>query len=177
MKMRSLKLQEQQILKIIQQDEKTLTKFVSDKENAQTNKEQAERQILGNKTKLSVILSEIHSLQPEFAVDTGNNKLNFLEEMHGKKQFEYKQISSLVLKAKESERALIKMQDKDIPLLQQARQTAEKSRNEAEINHKLSEQQVDNFSKQTAEAEKKFREKMPDCYKSLLVMAQLTSNC
>ena len=155
----NLKKQEQQISKTYQQDEKILTKSVSDKENALTNKEKAENHLIEIMKKRETILNELKTVKPEFSIPDTENKFNFLKDIHKKMQDEYIHINTLIIKATESEKYLKKIQEEEIPSLQQVKQTSEKSKTDAETNQKLSEQNLENKTKLLDESDKKYKEK------------------
>ena len=157
--LKNMKAKEQQLTNTIRQDEKSLMKLISDKENMQTNKEKAETLWLENSKKRETITSEISNLYPNFTIPPDDDPLIVLEKMQAEKQHAYKQVATLIAKATESEKTLRKIRDTDIPQLQQAKQTAEKAKTDAETNRKLSEQNVANFTIQVAEAGKKYTEK------------------
>ena len=163
--LKNLKKQEQQITNAIQQDEKTLTKLNSDKDNALTNKVKTENRLLENNRKLNKILVELKVLKPDFSILANENKIDLLEDINRQKQNEYKQISFIISKTTENEKLLNKIQDEEIPQLQQAKQVVEKAKTEAEMNKKLSEQNLENKTKLVEESNKKYKEKNTELFK------------
>ena len=163
--LKNRKEQEQRIRNAVQQNEKTLTKLISDKDNAQKNKKNAEKYWMENGKKRDAILDEIKTLKPDFLFFDNENEGNMLDEIHKQTQNEYKQIASVISKATESEKLLKKLQDEEIPKLQQAKQTAEKAKTEAETNQKLVEQRVENQKKLLKESDEKYREENAELLK------------
>ena len=163
--LKNLKNKEQQIINEIQQDEKTLTKLISDKDNTLKNKEKAVLFLLENNNKRVTILDSLTKLNSDFSIPTGENHIELLEEIHKQKQDEYKQITLIISKAIECEKILKSLQNEEIPQLQKATQTSEKVKSEAENNQKLSEQKLETQTKLFEEADKKYSEKNSELLK------------
>jgi len=161
----NIKKQEQELTNIVQQDEKTLTRLISDRDNILINNEKTEKKLLENTKKRDVILNEIKTMKPDFSIPVGENKIDLLEEIQKQKQNEYKQITYIILNATESEKLLKKIQDKEIPHLQQEKQIAEKEKTDAETNRKLSEQNLENKIKLLEDSDKKYKEKNTELLK------------
>jgi exonuclease SbcC len=163
--LKNLKEQEQHHIHLIQQNEKTGTKLDSDKNNALTNKEKAEKNRLENVIKRDAILNEIKTHKPDFSVPAGENKIERLEEIHKQKQNEYKQIATIISKVTESEKWINKLRDEVLPEFLKAKQSAEKAKTEAETNLKLVVQKLENETKSFEETEKLFNEKNSELLK------------
>jgi len=161
----TLKKQEQEITHLIQQEEKTLTKLISDKVHAQNNREKAEKFFEENNNKRETIFTEIKGLKPDFSLPEDENRADFLEMFLKQKQHEYKQIDAIITEAAKREKLLKKLQDEDVPELQQAKQVAEKEKTEAETHRKLSEQNLENQKRLFEDAEKKQKEKNAELLK------------
>ncbi|MDR0507597.1 MAG: AAA family ATPase [Dysgonamonadaceae bacterium] len=157
--LKKLKKQSNEITKTIQDNEKVLVKTVSDKENALKNKEKEENSLLENERKRNIVLLEIKQITPDFLISDSENNVKLLEEIHKQKQNDYKQITDIISKATENEKLIKNLQNEEIPLLQHAKQTAEKENIEAETAKKLAEQQVENRKYVLNEAEAKYKEK------------------
>ena len=155
----NLKKQLQEITNAIQQDEKTRAKLISDKDNSLKNKQKEEANRLENQENQKHILLEIKTLNPNFCISDNENKITFLEEIRVQKQNDYKQIDSIISKATEVEKWIKRLQNEEIPLLQQTKQTAEKLKTDAETMQKLAEQQVENQQNTLKDAAEKHKEK------------------
>ena len=138
------------------QDEKTLAKSLSDKENSIKNKTKEESNLSENQAQQKSILAELAVLDPGFHIPESETTL--LEEIHKLKQEEYKHINGVISKANEIEK-FIKLQNEDIQQLQEAKQAAEKAKTESETAQKLAEQQIANKQSAQDEAKEKYREK------------------
>ena len=165
--LKNMKKKEQEIANAAQQNEKTLTKLTSENDNAKTNKENAEKYLSENTKKQDAILGVIKRIKPEFSTPTGENRISLLETICSQKRNEYKQIDNVISKATQNEEMLKKLQDDEIPPLQQAKQAAEKAKTDAQINQKLLEQKMENQSKITEDADKKYREENAELLKTL----------
>ena len=161
----ALKKQEHEIAHLIQQEEKILTKLASDKDNAQNNREKAERFFEENTSKREIILTEIKGLNPDFSISENENRADSLEIFLKQKQNDYKQFEAIISEATKRERLLKKLLYEDIPQLQQAKQAAEKEITEAETHRKLSEQNLENLKNLFEDAEKKYKEKNAELMK------------
>jgi exonuclease SbcC len=128
----------------IQQNEKELAKSVSNKENALINSDKENRKLEENRKKAVEILNEIKKLNPDFVCPEEEKRINFFEKMRTEKLNQYSQTDTIIKKATESENQIKKLQNDEIPKLQQDKQTAETAKNEAETAMKLAEQKVEN---------------------------------
>ncbi|MFV0471184.1 MAG: AAA family ATPase [Paludibacteraceae bacterium] len=137
-----LKNQFQEILNIIKQDEQNLAKLNSDKENNLRNRQKEEKILSENKLKQAETVFEINKLNPDFLISEQEDKLEILNEIYVQKQNEYKQIEKIVKNASDIEKQLANLRDKEIPALQEAKQTAERVKNSTEIAQKLVEQEL-----------------------------------
>lgn len=136
----SLKSDYQAKTKAIQKNEKLLVKSTSDKDNAIKNKAREEKALSNNLTKQKEISSEINSINPDFSILKGENKIELMNDILTKKQIELSEIKSLIENASKNEKQLINLRDKEIPAIQAEIQTAEKAKNDAETAQKLAEQ-------------------------------------
>jgi exonuclease SbcC len=89
-------------------------------------------------------------LQPDFIY----TDINSLEKIRKEKQTEYSNVSDIIKQAKDIEKQIITIRDVEIPALQQAKQTTEQKKKEAEIAQKLAEQSVENQKNIFAEKQK-----------------------
>lgn len=137
----TLNKQLQTTTKAVQQDEKTLAKLVSDKDNALINKAKEEKSLSDNSAKQKEILTEIKSINSNFSTPKGENKIEILNEILSQKREELKEVNTLIVQATNCEKQLVNLRDTEIPSLQKEKQAAEKLKNEAETAQKLAEQQ------------------------------------
>src|SRR5690606_31528560 len=70
----TFKKQYKEITNAIQQDEKNLTKLLSDKDNVLRNKGKEEKNLSENSAKQKEILSELKSINSIFSIPKGENK-------------------------------------------------------------------------------------------------------
>ena len=161
------KQQFQAISITVRQDEKTLAKWISDKDNALKNKEKEEQSLFANKEKRMTILNEITILQPDFSMPESENQIAFLEEIRTQKLQEYKQVSDLISKATACENSIRNIQNEDFPTLQKAKESAEKVKNDAETAQKLAKQQAQTKQTLMEEAEKIHRKQNAELLKIL----------
>ena len=155
----NVRKQYQEITNTVRQDEQVRAKLISDKENWQKNLQKEETNLLEHRNKQTAILFEINILKSDFHIADGEHKIALLEEIYMQKQQEYKQNESVISKAIEIESLVKKLQNEEIPLLQQAKQTAETAKTEAGTAHKLAEQEVGNKENALKEAEEKYKKK------------------
>ena len=142
--LKNLKAQEQNMITDVLFDEKALIKLISDRDNAKTNKENAEKYLSENCKKRDAIFVKIKTIKPDFSISTDENKINHLEKIREQKRNDYKKIESIIIKANDYEKTIKILQDNEIPSLQQAKKASEKEKNEAETNQKLAEQKLEN---------------------------------
>lgn len=138
-----LKAKHRDMLIALQNMDKKLTKLDSNNDNWLINRRKEENNLLENQAKYSEILSEILTLQPNFSITDEEDKLAELTRIHAQKQNEYKQISGVIKNASDVEKQLKRLRDKEIPDLQQAKQTAERDKNSAETAKKIARQVLD----------------------------------
>jgi exonuclease SbcC len=163
--LKNLKQQFQTVSTTVRQDEKTLAKLISDRDNALKNKEKEEQSLSANKDKRTAILNEITVLQPGFSMHESENQMALLEEIRTQKLQEYKQVSALIAKATACENSLGKIQNEDFPALQKAKESAEKAKNDAETAQKLARQQAQTKQTLMEEAEKIYKKKNAELLK------------
>jgi len=164
----TLKRQWQEISKRVQQNEKNLATYNSDRDNALKNKAKEEKYLSDNLEKQKEILAEIKSIQTDFTIPVGENKIEELNEMLSRKQAELKQITAIIERAVSCERQLVNLRDKEIPALQREKEAAERLKNEAETAQKLAEQQLNDKQELAATAKDKYEKERA----SLLVKLQ-----
>jgi exonuclease SbcC len=164
----TLKRQWQEISKRVQQNEKNLATYNSDRDNALKNKAKEEKYLSDNLEKQKEILAEIKSIQADFTIPDGENKIEELKEILSRKQAELKQITAIIERAINCEKQLIRLRDREIPVLQREKEAALKSKNEAETVQKLSEQQLNDKQELAATAKDKYEKERA----SLLVKLQ-----
>lgn len=165
--LKNLKQQFQTVSTTVRQDEKTLAKLISDRDNALKNKEKEKQSLSANKDKRTAILNEITVLQPGFSMHESENQMALLEEIRTQKLQEYKQVSALIAKATACENSLQKIQNEDFPALQKAKESAEKAKNDAETAQKLAQQQAQTKQTLMEEAEKIYKGKNAELLKVL----------
>ncbi|MFZ6036629.1 MAG: AAA family ATPase [Bacteroidota bacterium] len=164
----NFKKQWQEITKTVQQNEKNLATYHSDRDNALKNKAKEEKYLSDNLEKQKEILAEIKSIQTDFTIPVGENKIEELNEMLARKQTELKQITAIIERAVSCERQLVNLRDKEIPALQTEKEAAERLKNEAETAQKLAEQQLNDKHELAATAKDKYEKERA----SLLVKLQ-----
>lgn len=164
----TLKRQWQEISKTVQQNEKNLATYNSDRDNDLKNKAKEEKYLSDNLEKQKEILAEMKSIQADFTIPDGENKIEELKEILSRKQAELKQITAIIERAVSCERQLVNLRDKEIPVLQREKEAALKSKNEAETAQKLSEQQLNDKQELAATAKDKYEKERA----SLLVKLQ-----
>jgi len=164
----TLKRQWQEISKTVQQNEKNLATYNSDRDNALKNKAKEERYLSDNLEKQKEILAEIKSVQADFTIPDGENKIEELKEILSRKQAELKQITATIERAVSCERQLVNLRDKEIPALQREKEAVERLKNEAETAQKLTEQQLNDKQGLAATAKDKYEKERA----SLLVKLQ-----
>jgi exonuclease SbcC len=164
----TLKRQWQEISKRVQQNEKNLATYNSDRDNALKNKAKEEKYLSDNLEKQKEILAEIKSVQADFTIPDGENKIEELKEILSRKQAELKQITATIERAVSCERQLVNLRDKEIPALQREKEAAERLKNEAETAQKLAEQQLNDKQELAATAKDKYEKERA----SLLVKLQ-----
>jgi exonuclease SbcC len=125
----TLKRQWQEISKTVQQNEKNLATYNSDRDNALKNKAKEERYLSDNLEKQKEILAEIKSVQADFTIPDGENKIEELKEILSRKQAELKQITATIERAVSCERQLVNLRDKEIPALQREKEAGERLKN------------------------------------------------
>ncbi|MDR0768801.1 MAG: AAA family ATPase [Dysgonamonadaceae bacterium] len=152
--LKNLKLQFQTISTTIRENEKTLAKCISDKENFLYNKEKEEQALSVNKENQIAVLNQIQILQPDFSLADAN-----LKETHAQTTQKCLQISALIAKATDCENIIGKIQNEEIPTLQKAKETAEKAKNAAETAQKLAGQQAQIKQTLAEDAEKIYTKK------------------
>ena len=155
----NLKKQLQNLTNTVLQDEKAVTKALSDRENSLKNLQKEETNLSENQEKQSKVLSELKTLQPNFHIADSDDKITALEEIRIQKLNDYNQINSVISKATEVEKRIKKLQNEEIPHLQQEKQIAEKAKRDAETEKKLTEQQIENTQKALTAAAEKHKEK------------------
>jgi exonuclease SbcC len=165
--LQDLKQQFQTVSTAVRQDETTLAKGISDRDNALKNKEKEEQLLLANKEKRMAVLNTIATLQSDFSIPENQNQIVFLKEIHTQKLQEYKQVSALIAKATDCENAVGKIQNEELPTLQKAKEGAEKAKNDAETTQKLAEQQAQTKQTLLEETEKIYKEKNAELLKTL----------
>ena len=154
--LKNLKEKENQTIKTIHEHEKELTKLISEKNNAINNKVKTEKLLSENNNKSITYIDKLKTLQPDFSIPQNEDKTAFLEIIHKQKQNEWKQNNEIIRKASEYENLLKEMQDNVIPRLQQVKQSAEKAKNDAETQLKLTLQTLEHNSKSLEEANIKY---------------------
>jgi ATPase involved in DNA repair len=164
----NFKKQWQEITKTVQQNEKNLATYNSDRDNALKNKAKEEKYLSDNLEKQKEILAEIKSIRVDFMIPDGENKIEELKEILSRKQAELKKITATIERAINCEKQLIKLRDREIPALQREKEAALKSKNEAETAQKLAEQQLNDKQKLAATAKDKYEKERA----SLLVKLQ-----
>ncbi len=164
----TLKRQWQEISKTVQQNEKNLATYNSDRDNTLKNRAKEEKYLSDNLEKQKEILAEIKSIQADFTIPDGENKIEKLKEILSRKQAELKQITAIIERAINCEKQLIRLRDREIPVLQREKEAALKSKNEAETVQKLSEQQLNDKQELAATAKDKYEKERA----SLLVKLQ-----
>jgi exonuclease SbcC len=164
----TLKRQWQEISKRVQQNEKNLATYNSDRDNALKNKAKEEKYLSDNLEKQKEILAEIKSIQADFTIPDGENKIEELKEILSRKQAELKQITAIIERAVSCERQLVNLRDKEIPALQTEKEAVERLKNEAETAQKLAEQQLNDKQELAATAKDKYEKERA----SLLVKLQ-----
>ncbi|MBP7179707.1 MAG: AAA family ATPase [Dysgonomonadaceae bacterium] len=164
----TLKRQWQEISKAVQQNEKNLATYNSDRDNALKNRVKEEKYLSDNLDKQKEILAEIKSIRADFTIPDGENKIEELKEILSRKQAELKQITATIERAINCEKQLIKLRDREIPVLQREKEAALKSKNEAETAQKLAEQQLNDKQELAATAKDKYEKERA----SLLVKLQ-----
>ncbi|MDR2691138.1 MAG: hypothetical protein LBB73_02410 [Dysgonamonadaceae bacterium] len=174
--LKNLKQQFQTVSTTVRQDEKTLAKLISDKDNALKNKEKEEQSLSENKEKRMAVLDQITALQEGISnchsrhcelQSEAISDMALLEEIHAQKRQEYKQISGLLSKATECENSIREIQNEELPALQKAKESAEKAKNDAETAQKLAEQQAQTKQTLMEEAEKIHKKKNAELLKIL----------
>ncbi len=153
----TLKRQWQEISKTVQQNEKNLVTYNSDRDNALKNRAKEEKYLSDNLEKQKEILAEIKSVQADFTIPDGENKIEKLKEILSQKQAELKQITAIIERAINCEKQLIRLRDREIPVLQREKEAALKSKNESETAQKLSEQQLNDKQELAATAKDKYK--------------------
>jgi len=153
----TLKRQWQEISKTVQQNEKNLATYNSDRDNALKNRAKEEKYLSDNLEKQKEILAEIKSVQADFTIPDGENKIEKLKEILSQKQAELKQITAIIERAINCEKQLIRLRDREIPVLQREKEAALKSKNESETAQKLSEQQLNDKQELAATAKDKYK--------------------
>jgi exonuclease SbcC len=142
--LKKLKEQEHKITNAILQDEKTMTKLLSDKNNAQSNSEKENKKLSENSRKRNDILTEIGKEKPDFSISEEADNSDFLITLHKEQQNEYRRISETTANAENCEKRIKTIQDNEIPQLQNEKQAAEKAKTNAETALKLAELQTKN---------------------------------
>jgi len=135
-----LKKQFQDITKTVQQNETKLAALISDNGNDLKNKAKEEKTLSDSSTKQKETLSEIININLNFSLPKGEKKIESLEENLSKSKEELKVINSIITKATSSETELSNLRDKEIPILQEEKQKAEKFKTDALTAQKLAEQ-------------------------------------
>ncbi|OPZ15484.1 MAG: Nuclease SbcCD subunit C [Bacteroidetes bacterium ADurb.BinA261] len=164
----TLKRQWQEISKAVQQNEKNLATYNSDRDNALKNRVKEEKYLSDNLEKQKEILAEIKSIQADFTIPDGENKIEKLKEILSQKQAELKQITATIERAINCEKQLIRLRDREIPVLQREKEAALKSKNESETAQKLAKQQLNDKQELAATAKDKYEKERA----SLLVKLQ-----
>ena len=170
-KLTNMKTQEKNIADAILQDEKKHAKLIADMNNALKNKEKADKDMSENIKKRDAILDIIKRLKftelQNYNSDylRHDHRINLLKEIQKQKRDAYRQIDAMLTKATDSEKLLKKLQDEEIPRLQDAKRAAEKTKSEALTRQKLMEQDLENKSKVAVEAEKKYSVKNSELMK------------
>lgn len=137
-----IKKQFQDTTKTVQQNETKLATLISDNGNALKNKAKEEKSLLDNSTKQKETLSEIKNINSNFSHPKGEKKIEILEEILEKTKEEFKVINSIITKVTISETELSNLRDKEIPMLQEEKQKAEKLKNDTITAQKLAEQNL-----------------------------------
>lgn len=153
----ALKKQHKETTNVIQQDEKNLAKLVSDKDNALKNKAKEEKALSDNSAKQKEILTEIKNISHGFSIPIGEKKIERLNEILTQKRYELKEVGILIEQVTNSEKQLVNLRDKEIPALQEEKQTAEKLKNEAETAQKLADQQFAEKQKLATKSQEKYK--------------------
>ena len=155
----TLKKQLQEINNALRQDETTVAGLISNQENSSNNKKKAETNLSENREKQKNILSEIKTFHPDFYIPDSENRITLLEEICGQKRSERRHIEKIISDATEIERLIKKLQNEEIPKLQDAKQTAQEEKTKAETAWKLANERLKNKRDVSDEAETKYKEK------------------
>ena len=162
-----LKNRLQDILKAIQQNEKNLVALVSNHENDSNNKAKEEKSLSDNSEKQKEILTKIKSINSNFSIPEGDQKMERLNEILIQKRDELKKVTALIKQATDTEAQLVNLRDREIPILQNDKTAAEQTKNEAEIAQKLAEQQLNDKQSSVAIAQEKYNKEYAEFLKKL----------
>ena len=141
--LKELEEQLEDLRNIINRDEKTLIKAVSDRENAFANKITAEKLLYENSEKNKRLLLEIKELNIDIQEEIAC--LDKLEEILSKKNEELQQIDSLIKNVIQIDAGIKKLRDEVIPQYQKAEKSAETAMTESETAKKLAEKDKGNI--------------------------------
>ena len=128
----------------IQMKEKNQAKFVSDLNNLKGNMNKEEKYIEENFKKQNEIMIELNNLCNEYAFSREVSSKELID-IRNQKQSEYIHLEQILKNATNIKNKIKKLQNVEIPKLQNEKQIAEKLRNEAETSKKLIEQELKNL--------------------------------
>lgn len=141
----------------ILQVEKHLAKLVSDKDNAVENKGKAEKIVTINTKKQSEMISEIQRISSDFTFPKGEDRIEILLEICAHKERMLKDLKIIIEKAHNINNDIIKLRDKEIPELQEEKQNAEKLKNIAEYNQKITVHELQSLQVATLAKQEKYK--------------------
>ncbi|MDO5104927.1 AAA family ATPase [Capnocytophaga sp.] len=141
-KLASLKEKHLFFLNNIQENEKKLTKTLSDKENNLINKDKQEKKIQEFGFKQNEIENDIKRHPINFSFPTGDDKSEKLNVILSEKRNHFKTLNSLIESANQLEKQISYLRDTEIITLQNERDNALNAKNKSETEQKLAEQQL-----------------------------------
>ncbi|MDR2563171.1 MAG: AAA family ATPase [Prevotellaceae bacterium] len=127
--------------KAVKTSEKMLAKATSDRENAERNKENLQKQLRNNALRRTEILSELEGFSIDFEGE--DQGLARLEELRIAKLAEWQSLEDVVKAALQIEVSIAELRDKTIPQYQHVEKIAEGVKVDAETARKLAEKAVE----------------------------------
>ncbi|GAB4128016.1 MAG: AAA family ATPase [Raineya sp.] len=150
-----LKEQYEELQNILIENEKSLTKFSANKENAIKNKEKQTTALLESTEKKNSLLAEIQAVQKNFASQQEEINLK-IEKFVQEKQKELNKITELIEKAFQNQKQIAALRDTEIPTLEKQQKQAQEQKNKAEVALQLAENTLQNKQNTFADLQKKY---------------------
>jgi exonuclease SbcC len=157
MVLKSLKKNLQDTISIMRQNEINLERLVTVNENDSNNKEKAKNLLIKNTEQLANSLKELKDINSTFSIPLEEIKSAKLSEQLIQKEDELKEINKIIEQVAEKQNLINRLRDVEIPALQTEKEEAYYSRNDAERNQIIAENDLKNKQISASKLEERYK--------------------